>query len=145
MAFLQNLIYADVDTNSDERIGFKIPFTFEPANQSLTSQEAVETNLKSLLFTSKGERVFQPNLGVNLRKHLFKQMSGPESFAAVQEDLLEQIAIWMPFLIVEGVEIDLNEENNLVTFNVTYSFKVAPEIQNSVQINVNTGASGGGY
>ena len=32
-----------------------------------TTVEAVKHNIKNLLLTQKGERYFQPNLGINLR------------------------------------------------------------------------------
>lgn len=140
MAFIQNFLTTDVDS-VEEGIGFSLPFTFEPAVITKTTLDSTRVNLTSLLSTNKGERVFQPNLGVNLNKYLFQQMGGPEAFAALEEEIIEQISIWLPFLQVEKVDITPNSETNLVKVNITYSFVQNPELTESVQVDLNTGAS----
>ena len=40
-----------------------------------TTIDAIKNNIKLLLQTSQGERVFQPNLGMNLRQLLFEPMT----------------------------------------------------------------------
>ena len=40
-----------------------------------TTIEAVKNNIRNLLQTEEGERFFQPNLGIGLRKILFEHIS----------------------------------------------------------------------
>ena len=139
MAFIQSNLITNVDT-VEEFIGFKLPVTFESDNRSLTTLESTKTNLTNLLLTEKGERMFQPNLGVNLRKNLFNPMTS-ESLIGLQEDVIEQVAIWLPFLDIKEVLINPNPDNNTINIEIQYTFKTAPELTDSVQVNLNTGAT----
>ena len=104
MAFtIPNTILATNVDSVEEFIGFKLPITFETNNQSITTLESTKANLTSLLFTTKGERVFQPDLGVNLRTHLFNPIS-TETTLQIEEDIIEQISIWLPFLEVKNAQ-----------------------------------------
>lgn len=139
MAFINNIFVEDVDTVK-ETIGFKLPFTLEEENLSSTTLESTKVNLISLLTTIKGERVFQPNLGVDIRKNLFEQIT-EESFVGLQEDIIAQIDVWLPFLQVENIDINPAPEENKVTIGISYSFKSSSEVSDSVQVDLNTGAS----
>ena len=139
MAFLQNFVKTDVDT-VEEQIGFKLPITFDSFNQSVTTLESTKANLSCLLKTEQGERVLQPSLGLNLRKNLFEPLSD-ESYVAIEEDVIEQIAIWLPFLAVDSVEIIEEQENNLLRIKISYRFKNTNNLTDSVQVDLSTGAS----
>jgi len=139
VAFIQSKLNTNVDT-VEEFIGFKLPITFETENRSVTTLESTRTNLTNLLFTEKGERLFQPNLGVNLRKQLFNQITS-ESVISLQEDIIEQIAIWLPFLQTEDVIVNPNPDNNTLNVEIKYTFKSTPELTDSVQVNISTGAT----
>ena len=139
MAFIQDKLTTNVDT-IEEFIGFKLPVTFESVNLSVSTLESTQTNLTNLLSTQKGERMFQPNLGIDLRRHLFNPIS-PETSVALQEDVIEQVAIWLPFLEIQDVIITPNEGNNTINIKINYSFKSNSELTESVQVNLNTGAT----
>ena len=51
-----------------------------------TTIEAVKNNIRNLLNTHQGERLMQPNLGINLRKHVFEQIN-PGMVAQIREDI----------------------------------------------------------
>tara|TARA_R100000908_G_scaffold64492_1_gene48639 strand:- start:1077 stop:1499 length:423 start_codon:yes stop_codon:yes gene_type:complete len=139
LAFINNILINDVDT-VDESIGFNLPFTLETQNLSTTTLQSTKTNLTSLLTTQRGERVFQPGLGIDIRGNLFEPIV-EESFISLEEDILAQIAIWLPFLQVDTINIQPEPDANKVTVNINYSFKSTPELNDSVQVNLNTGAS----
>tara|TARA_R100001509_G_scaffold162041_2_gene132645 strand:- start:4 stop:426 length:423 start_codon:yes stop_codon:yes gene_type:complete len=139
MAFIQNFVITDVDS-VQENIGFKLPFTLETENISTTTLESTKTNLTNLLLTEKGERVFQPGLGVELRKHLFNQITS-ENIVSLQEDIIEQIAIWLPFLKVSDVIINESPAESLLKIEIKYSFKNNNQLTDSVQVDLSTGAS----
>ena len=124
----------------EEFIGFKMPITFETANQSMTTLESTKANLTSLLFTAKGERVFQPDLGVNLRKHLFNPVS-TETAVQIEEDIIEQVSVWLPFLEVQNIKTEQEPENNLIKVEINYRFKSNPNMVDSLQLDINAGAT----
>ena len=138
MAFTipNNILATNVDS-IEEFIGFKLPITFETVNQSTTTLESTKANLTCLLLTEKGERVFQPNLGVNLRKHLFEQFSD-ETSVAIEEDIIEQVSVWLPFLQVSTINIKQDQPNHTISVDITYSFKSSPGMVDSMQMDITT-------
>jgi len=139
MAFRQNYTTNNVDT-IQEKIGFNLPFTLENENQTITTFDAIKTNLKNLISTQKGERLFQPNLGIDLKKHLFDPISS-ENLISLQEDIAEQIQVWLPFIEVNDIQVNLKEDENTINFIINFSLKSDTTKTDSVQINVNTGAT----
>ena len=141
MAFVQNFTKTDVDS-VEEKIGFKLPFTLDNTNQSSTTFDALKTNLQNLVTTQKGERLFQPNLGVDLKRHLFNPMTS-ESLISLQDDIIEQIGIWLPFIEVINVQTDLKPDSNTINVLIEFKLKTSDVSQTaeSVQININTGAT----
>ena len=74
-----------------------------------TTIEAVKNNIRNLLSTNEGERFFQPNLGLNLRKLLFEHITN-ENLIGVQDAILDKLAFWLPFVEVRDIQV-LNIEN----------------------------------
>ena len=62
-----------------------------------TTIEAVKNNIRNLLNTHQGERLMQPNLGINLRKYLFQQVTD-EFIVQIQDDILDVLEMWLPLL-----------------------------------------------
>ena len=139
MAFIQNFNTTDVDT-VNELLGFNLPVTFETLNMSTSTLESTKTNLESLLKIERGERIFQPNLGLNVRRHLFQPINS-ETSIQIEEDVISQVSIWLPFLKITEVVVTQEQENNLIKINLTYGFKDTPGLQDSVQVNLGAGAS----
>ena len=141
MAFVQNFTKTDVDS-VEEKIGFKLPFTLDNTNQSSTTFDALKTNLQNLVTTQKGERLFQPNLGVDLKRHLFNPMTS-ENLISLQDDIIEQIGVWLPFIEVINVQTDLKADSNTINVLIEFKLKTSDVSQTaeSVQININTGAT----
>ena len=76
------------DRDSNVSIGIDLPFHREngPSGwfaSTKTTVEAVKNNIRNLLLTNRGERVFQPNLGLGLRQFLFEQIT-PDTIIAIQ-------------------------------------------------------------
>ena len=68
--------------DQDQRVSVGIEFPFGRVGggdgyfkSTKTTIESIKNNIKLLLQTHQGERVFQPNLGMNLRRLMFEQMT----------------------------------------------------------------------
>ena len=55
-----------------------------------TTIEAVKNNIRNLLQTEEGERFFQPNLGLNLKRNLFEQITS-ENLVGIQDSILDKL------------------------------------------------------
>lgn len=97
--------YNPIDLIPDKAVGIKLPFQGKRGlfDLSYTTEEQALSNLKNLVLTRKGERLYHPNFGTSIYDVLFENMS--EDFFVEVEDLLrEDIEFWMPYLIIDAIE-----------------------------------------
>ena len=63
---------------------FSTAFVMTPAGKSLarvTDEESVKQSLRNLILTDQGERLFQSNVGGNVRRSLFDLADSPFNFS----------------------------------------------------------------
>ena len=87
-------------------------------------EEAVKQSIKNLLFTDRGERPFQPDLGSDIRKMLFENLT-PNTSLVMREMIRETVEQYEPRANLIGVDIIATPDNNavrvVVVFNVINS------------------------
>ena len=130
----------------DENIFVGIDMPFHRGNSegyfasTTTVLDAVKVNIRNLLQTELGERVFQPNLGVKLRRFLFEPFTD-ETKLAVQNSVIDTFSFWLPFINIVRVDVNMSEstaniDNNTLKVFVEFSLKKNPGTIESVQVNV---------
>jgi len=101
--------------------GFPIngPAVFVP---TYTTREQTKANLINYLLTNKGERVFNPFFGADLRNLLFENI-----IDSTQEDLLaiiqDNIGLYFPTVVIKEIKFDNDEDRNTVNFILTYQIE----------------------
>lgn len=112
MAFTQPLVF-DGDLNVSDNSGFHMI-------DSLKTN--VKQNLKMLLLTNPGERVFDPNFGVGIRQYLFEMVGQDDVYAEIDSKIKQQVALYMPYLKITRVQFnkDLSNENK-INIKLVYS------------------------
>tara|TARA_R100001443_G_scaffold92487_2_gene99145 strand:- start:205 stop:693 length:489 start_codon:yes stop_codon:yes gene_type:complete len=111
-----------------------------------TTIEAVKNNIRNLLLTESGERVMQPDFGLNLRSVLFEPLTEDLIFS-VQEEIVNKMAFWLPFVNLTDIQIfEPNNDNgydvNTVTLKIEFNIQQDPTTLNTIQVDVNqTGGS----
>ena len=101
-----------------------------------TTIDAIKNNIKLLLQTQQGERVFQPNLGMNLKRFVFEQINENTSIS-IENNIVDVFETWLPFVELNNIEINTdaeNQEQNKIKINITFSIKRAPGTLESVGI-----------
>jgi phage baseplate assembly protein W len=97
-----------------------------------TNEAAVNRSIRNLLLTNKGERLYQPTLGTDIRKLLFEPMG-----ASIAEDLTkfirDTIRIYEPRAKVLSVEVEGYEEQNAYIAYIQY---LIINKQDPIQLNV---------
>ena len=143
MAFILDENLYEPGDYTVQYIGFRLPFSFGSPDESLNDDtiDNIKDNLKGLLLTEPGDRLFHPMLGVNFRKFLFEQMpSDIEKFQIeVQEDIEAQIRRWMPFLVVKAVRVIPQPDNNTIRVEVDFNFAKNSKLYSSVSVDVSVG------
>jgi len=84
-----------------------------------TDEESVKESLKNLILTNKGERLFQPNLGSDVVKSLFDNMT-PASIKVLETSIKNTINNYEPRASVLNVEVLPYYDENMVKINITF-------------------------
>tara|TARA_E500000331_G_scaffold259548_1_gene250398 strand:+ start:731 stop:1162 length:432 start_codon:yes stop_codon:yes gene_type:complete len=132
-----NQFIEDKDTRVS--VGIDFPFARVPNQDGYfsttkTTIESVKNNIRLLLQTQKGERIFQPNLGMNIRRFLFEQIT-EDTQVQIENDIVDTFATWLPF--VELREIDINtadQDKNQINIKIVFNIKRAPNTIESVGV-----------
>jgi hypothetical protein len=116
-----------VDRDELVFIGIDLPFRksdgiegwFASTSYSI---DAVKQNVKLLLQTRKGERLMQPNLGLDLHKFLFEPLTD-DLVLSIENDIVETFSVWLSFVTIQDISIEMNESTSDVNNN-TLSIKI---------------------
>ena len=128
------------DNNTDIFIGLDLPIRKSEGKEGYfastsTTIEAVKNNIRNLLNTHQGERLMQPNLGINLRKYLFQQVTD-EFIVQIQDDILDVLEMWLPFVEVRDIIVKVGNNVSELLIEVVFNITQDPNTLNSVQISI---------
>ena len=118
--------YQTLDLQPDVAIGVMLPFCKPNGlfQLSYTTEQQAISNLKSLLLTRKGERLFQPNFGSDVYSLMFENINSDLS-SELNESLRADIEYWLPYIIIDDINIEVIEDRNYV--RIELSFKVTEQ------------------
>jgi len=113
--------YNPIDFEPDVAVGIKLPFGKPNGlfSQSYTTEEQAVSNLKNLLLTRKGERVFQPEFGSNVYSLLFENIDINIESKMV-DTLTGDINFWLPYIVIDNIDVDSNEDRNSVRIELRF-------------------------
>jgi phage baseplate assembly protein W len=102
-------------------IGIKLPIVRKDGrlfSQSYSTEDQISTNLKNLVLTRKGERLYQPSFGTSIYDLLFENIR-PDLQVLLRDTLLSDINFWFPNLmdVDINVEIDIDRQSVFVSIN----------------------------
>jgi len=104
-----------------------------------TTIKAVKNNIKMLLMTNKGERYMQPNLGLNLRKYMFEQITD-ETRITIENEIVDTFKFWLPFVEVKDLTINMSEMDsmgkNKLNISVLFNITKDPNSLESVDVTI---------
>ena len=112
-----------IDLTPSVAVGFGFPLNGEAVFlPTYTTREQIKANLINYLLTNKGERIFNPNFGADLRNLLFEGI-----LESSQEELLltiqDNIGRYFPNIVIADVKFDNNIDNNTTNFVLTYQIE----------------------
>ena len=109
---LNRKIVIDTEEFNNYAVGITLPIQRGEDGyfrQSFRTFDQIRSNLKNLLLTKKGERIFQPEFGSGLHDLLFNPAT--EKFEEDLENTInDAIAQWLPYIVVEDINIDISKE-----------------------------------
>ena len=144
MAILDTSVTGSIVNDRDDNVFIGIELHFYRSNgpegyfkSTTTTVDAVKQNVRNLLLTEKGERYFQPDLGIDLRKYLFEPAQ-PELSSAIEADILATFNLWLPFVNVKRVDINIEGRDiqNSIKIDIEFSIEQITMSLESVQIEI---------
>ena len=122
MARIINNVFP-VPNSGSIALGFSIPFSGRAVfNPTFTTREVVKTNLVNWLLTNRGERVFRPNFGADLRALIWEGINDGTT-SALESRIRDNIAANFPSIEVRKINFDNQPDQNTINFILTYSIQ----------------------
>ena len=130
--------------DQDSRVSVGIDFPFERIpnsgdgyfKTSKTTIDAIKNNIKLLLKTERSERLFQPFLGMNLKRFVFEQITEDVKIQ-IENNIVDVFETWLPFVELRDIEISsdsANESQSKININIVFNIKKAPNSLESVGV-----------
>ena len=112
-----------IDLTPSVAVGYGFPLdgkaVFIP---TFTTRDQLKANLINYLLTNKGERVFRPMFGGDLRNLLFENI-----LESTQNDLLTMIqndlTRYFPTVVIKELKFENQEDRNTINFILTYQIE----------------------
>ena len=112
--------YSDLDLN----------FTIHPVKKDINrnvGDMAVINSIKNLVLTNHYERPFQPDVGSNVRRLLFENMDNITA-SAIEREITQVIQNFEPRVIVQGIEITDDVDNNAYEVSITFQIIATEQV-----------------
>ena len=133
-----NRFIEDQDTRVS--VGLQMPLGRQPGSGDVffastkTTIDAVKEDIKMLLLTQQGERLFQPLLGMNIRRFLFEQIT-ENTVIEIENDIVSTFSRWLPFVQLNDIKIDITEQDkNKIKIDIKFNIANAPNDLQSVGV-----------
>ena len=89
---------------------------------TFTTRDQTKANLINYLLTNKGERVFNPNFGADLRNLLFEnviEQTTEDLASAIQTDINN----FFPQVDIKEIKFNNQPDDNTINFTLVYTVK----------------------
>ena len=120
-----DILYSDFTTN----------FEKNPLSKDLsrvTNDDAVKQSIKNLVMTNRGERLFQPELGGDVRALLFSNIT-PQTLLNAQTIIENLINDHEPRANLIGVVVSVGDDNNSLAITIVFN---VINIQEPIQLDL---------
>ena len=112
-----------IDLTPSIAVGFGFPLNGDAAFvPTFTTREQTKANIINYLLTNKGERVFRPMFGGDLRNLLFENI-----LESTQDDLLitiqNDLTRFFPTVVIKELKFENQEDRNEINFILTYQIE----------------------
>jgi phage baseplate assembly protein W len=110
-----------IDVGSRVAIGVSLPFNVPQVfTQTYTTQEQIKSNIINYILTDRGERVFNPTFGSNIRTSVFENIT-PNLLQNLQITLQDDLKMNFPSVNFYKIEITPDYDRNIINIAIYYS------------------------
>ena len=116
----------EIDRNDDKYVGIRFPLGYSSEGffyKTKTVLEQSKANLRNLLLTTPGERIFQPNFGSRLKNIVFEQ--GQDIPNRIEETIRSSVDNFLPYINI--INVFTIQEQNQINVQVEFSVPLNPD------------------
>ena len=126
------------DLGQPKGIGISVLYSNNTSvfNSTITNKDQIKSNLINYVLTNKGERLYDPNFGGDVRRAIF-EANDDLTFDAIATRLEEEILQYVPNIILQSIIIKRDPDRNLVNIIINYQLN-----QNNQQVVINVQTNG---
>lgn len=102
---------------------FHMNLVQNPVSEDLArklNEDAVKESIRNLLLTDRGERLFQPQLGSDIRALLFENI-GPDTIILLKDKITETIEVHEPRANLISVDVYASHDTNVLDARIVFS------------------------
>ena len=116
----------EIDRNDDKYVGIRFPLGYSSEGffyKTKTVLEQSTDNVRNLLLTTPGERIFQPNFGSRLKNIVFEQ--GQDIPNRIEETIRSSVDNFLPYINI--INVFTIQEQNQINVQVEFSVPLNPD------------------
>ena len=114
-----------LDLQGNIAIGVSLPFNGPIAfNSTYSTADQIQSNLINLLLTNKGERLYNPEFGANLKKVLFEGITEDTSII-IQNLIYTNVGVYIPEITINDIKIITDQDNNTISITIVYTLNIS--------------------
>jgi phage baseplate assembly protein W len=115
-----------LDLQKNIAIGVSLPFDGPsgPFNKTYSTADQIKSNLINLLLTNKGERIFNPEFGADLKTVLFEGIT-EDTTALIQDLVTTNVTFFVPEVQVNEVLVSPDQDTNTISVTVKYQLIIS--------------------
>ena len=98
------------------------------------ARNAIKQNLKTIILTSPGERIWFPNFGVGVKRYLFEQLTEGNIYQ-IKQSIEDQVRTYAPY--ITDILVNVEKGTDLAT-NINHKESNANTIVINISYNVET-------
>lgn len=124
-----------IDTKKDVAIGISYPFNNRIFNSTYTTKDQLKSNLINFLLTNKGEKLFDPNFGSDLKYRLFEPMTD-ELETLITTTLTDDLQLYIPELQLTKFNYSPTPDQHKIEISLEFKYLLDNTIDN-INISIN--------
>jgi phage baseplate assembly protein W len=109
---------------NENNLGITFPYQEDLTGKFLrlnqNDKEELKSKLALLITTQRGQRLFNPDFGINIEQFLFQPMDD-QTYNAIRDEITSNVTRFIPSLKIESIQTDVSESQKLVGLQIRYS------------------------
>lgn len=109
---------------NENNLGITFPYQEDLTGKFLrlnqNDKEELRSKLTLLITTQRGQRLFNPDFGINIEQFLFQPMD-EQTYNAIRDEIVNNVTRFLPTLKIENIQTDVSESQKLVGLQIRYS------------------------